>query len=203
MIWERCCTCLEDAVGAAGGRAGRIELCENLKVGGVTPSERNIRLCLTAGLPVNVLIRPRGGDFVFSHSEVAEMLGSIRMCGRLHVNGVVIGALTDRGDIDLSTVRTLVSEAAGADLQVTFHRAFDECADPFLALEDIIGLGCNRLLTSGQAATAPEGSRLLAALVRQAGGRIVVMPGSGVTPDNVQALADVTGAEEFHGTRLF
>ena len=203
MIWERCCTCREDAFEAAAGRASRIELCERLEVGGVTPSERNISLSMEAGLPVNVLVRPRGGNFVFSKGEIDQMLESIRLCGRHRVNGVVIGALTADGNVDVPVMRLLASEAAEAGLQVTFHRAFDECRDPFEALEDIIRLGCSRILTSGHATAAPEGAVVIKELVGQAGDRIIVMPGSGVTPDNVRMLAEVTGASEFHGTKLY
>ena len=203
MLWERCCVSYKDAVEASAGRAARIELCTDLEVGGTTPSGDCIRECLSAGLPVNVLVRPRGGDFVFSADEVEEMLESIRICGANGANGVVIGALLRDGGIDMETMRLLVGEARKHGLSVTFHRAFDRCSDPLTALEEIIELGCDRLLTSGQRPTAAEGRVLIARLVRQAAGRIIVMPGSGVTPDNADFIAAHTGAVELHGTKLF
>lgn len=218
MIWERCCTNLDEVLAAFDGKASRVELCQDLEVGGTTPPEGLILSSVevasardtsaqsvntSAGRhAVNVLIRPRGGDFIYSEKEVASMIESIRFC-RHRCDGVVIGALTQDGSIDMTVMQKLMSEAKAGGLSVTFHRAFDECRDPFVALEQIIGLGCDRLLTSGQAPVATEGQSLIASLVREARGRIIIMPGSGVTPDNVTALASATGAVEFHGTKLF
>ena len=203
MLWERCCVSYQNAVEASAGRAARIELCADLDAGGTTPSRDSIRECLSAGLPVNVLVRPRGGDFVFSADEVGVMLENIRMCGATGADGVVIGALKRDGGIDMETMRLLVGEARKHNLSVTFHRAFDSCSDPLNALEEIIDLGCDRLLTSGQRPTAMEGMDLIAQLVRQSAGRIIVMPGSGVTPENAASIAAHTGAVELHGTKLF
>lgn len=196
---ECCCTSAVEAAEAAAGGASRVELCEELQVGGVTPSERILRETLQkCSLPVNVLIRPRGGDFVYNEAEKEAMIQSIRLCKSLGVNGVVIGALTPEGDIDVSLVRELI--AAAKPLSTTFHRAFDDCRDPFKALEEIIHLGFNRILTSGQAPSAPEGADLIAQLVRKAAGRIVIMPGAGVRPSNIAKLESVTGASEFHSS---
>ena len=203
MLWERCCVSYKEAIEASAGRAGRIELCSNLDVGGTTPSGEGIRECISAGLPVNVLVRPRGGDFFFCADEVKEMLESIRLCGLIGAAGVVVGALRRDGGVDLETMRLLVGEARKHSLSVTFHRAFDSCSKPLVALEEIIDLGCDRLLTSGQMPTAMEGRNLIAQLISQAAGRIIVMPGSGGTPENAALIATHTGAVELHGTKLF
>ena len=206
---ESCCTSAADAVVAQRVGSRRIELCSDLSVGGVTPSEELIRETLLAlakeslstssqgPIPVNILVRPRGGDFVFSEAEIQEMLTEIEMCKRLsvkdsagrecRVSGVVIGALRPDGGIDMAAMRRLV--AAARPLQVTFHRAFDECADVERGLEDVVALGCERLLTSGHAPDAFAGRFTLARLVRQAAGRLVILAGRGVRPHNIDAIA--------------
>ena len=200
LLREACCPSLEAVLAAGRTGACRIELCERLEIGGVTPSEALLRAALAAtDLPVNVLVRPRGGDFVYDEAEVEAMLESIRLCRAQGANGVVIGALTPSGAVDLPVMRRLVAAAKG-DLSVTFHRAFDETADPSAALEDIIALGCDRLLTSGHAPDAFAGRALIGALVRQAAGRIVVMAGCGVRPGNIGQIARETGAPEFHSS---
>ena len=200
LLREACCPSLEAVLAAGRTGACRIELCERLEIGGVTPSEALLRAALAAtDLPVNVLVRPRGGDFVYDEAEVEAMLESIRLCRALGANGVVIGALTPSGAVDLPVMRRLVAAAKGG-LSVTFHRAFDETADPSAALEDIIALGCDRLLTSGHAPDAFAGRALIGALVRQAAGRIVVMAGCGVRPGNIGQIARETGAPEFHSS---
>ena len=147
-----------DAETLAAG-AARVELCECLEVGGLTPSRRFVEQAVSVGLPVNVLVRPRSGSFVFSDEEVRGMLAGIRMCRELGAHGVVIGALRPDGDVDMDNMRLLMAEARGNGterrLSVTFHRAFDCCRDPYPAFEDIVGLGCDRLLTSGHEDTAP------------------------------------------------
>lgn len=199
---EACCPTLESVARAVANGASRIELCRDISCGGLTPSAQMIRQAIQAAgaVPVNVLVRPREGDFVYSAGEVEDMVRSIRQCKIFGVNGVVIGALTPEGDIDLEAMRILLKEAQ--PLHVTFHRAFDECRNPSQALEDIIGLGIERLLTSGHEADAYKGRYALQELVKQAAGRIVIMPGCGITPDNLDEIASVTGASEFHGTRL-
>lgn len=198
---------------AIEGGASRIELCEELGIGGVTPSMELIEAVLdvcnkkanasglskaNGAVPVNVLVRPRGGDFVYSEEEAETMLAQIETCKRLGVNGVVIGALNEKGDIDMPLMKRLI--AATAPLEVTFHRAFDECRDPEKALEDLIALGCKRLLSSGQAKSADDGRTLLAKLVRNDGGRIIIMPGAGINPGNIARIASATGATEYHGS---
>lgn len=199
---EACCPTLESVARTVANGASRIELCRDISCGGLTPSAQMIRQAIQAAgaVPVNVLVRPREGDFVYSAGEVEDMVRSIRQCKIFGVNGVVIGALTPEGDIYLEAMRILLKEAQ--PLHVTFHRAFDECRNPSQALEDIIGLGIERLLTSGHEADAYKGRYALQELVKQAAGRIVIMPGCGITPDNLDEIASVTGASEFHGTRL-
>lgn len=202
MLLESCCTTLEAALSARDRGAGRIELCEDLSVGGVTPSESLASAVIGAmyPVPVNVLVRPRGGDFVFDAEEVARMLDSIDMCKRLGAAGVVIGALTTEGDVDMEVMRCLIARAR--PLSVTFHRAFDVCRDPYGAFGDILALGCDRLLTSGHESSASLGCPLIAELVRRSAGRIIIMPGCGVRPDNIAEIASYTRAVEFHGTAL-
>ena len=210
---EVCCPSLEAVAVAVAAGAGRIELCERLEVGGVTPSESLIKdaLAVSGAVPVNVLVRPREGDFVYSEEEAAQMLESIALCRALGASGVVIGALRSDGSVDMSLMRRLVAAARPAaarpaaalrPLSVTFHRAFDECSDPFAALEDIISLGIDRLLTSGHCANAWEGRFVLKELVERAAGRIVIMPGCGITPANLDEIAAITAAAEFHGSRI-
>ena len=177
-----------------------MELCIRLDVGGVTPPMEMVKEVVGTckGVDVNVLVRPRGGDFVYSEDEVLRMLESIDACKALGVNAVVIGALTPGGDVDLDVMRRLIGRAR--PLKVTFHRAFDECADPRQALEDIIGLGCERLLTSGHEADAYAGRELIAGLVRQAQGRIVIMAGCGVRPRNIVSIESETHADEYHSS---
>ena len=196
---EACCTSLEAVRAAERTGARRIELCEALEIGGVTPSDALLRAVLASTpLPVNVLVRPRGGDFVYTEAEEEAMLGSIRLCRELGANGVVIGALTPEGRVDLPLMRRLM--AAARPLSVTFHRAFDESADPLEALEEVIALGCDRLLTSGHAPDAFAGRALIGELVRRAAGRIVVMAGCGVRPGNIGQIARDSGAPEFHSS---
>ena len=199
---EVCCPDLESVRTAVKAGAGRIELCEELGIGGVTPSETLLHQALdVAGdVPVNVLIRPRGGNFVYTAHEVEQMLRSIQMCRAAGANGVVIGALLADGSVDTATVSRLVLEADGLD--ITFHRAFDESADLRQALEDIIGLGIKRILTSGGCPTAYLGRFVLRDLVSQAAGRISIMPGCGILPSNLNEIASITAATEFHGSKI-
>lgn len=198
-ILEVCVGSVESAIAARDGGAVRVELCSALEVGGVTPSlglMREVRAI--EGLKLHILIRPRGGDFLYDDAEVACMEQDIIAARECGADGVVIGALTADGDIDVSVCRRLV-EAAG-NMSVTFHRAFDMCREPMQALEDIIALGCNRLLTSGRAGTAVEGVALLKQLVEAAGDRLVIMPGCGVNADNARHILDATGACEIHAS---
>jgi len=187
------------ALAAQDGGAGRVELCASLGEGGVTPSYATIALARERLLiPLYVLIRPRAGDFLYNDLELETTRRDIEACARLGCDGVVIGALDADGNVALGVCRELIHAARG--LGVTFHRAFDLARDPALALEDVIALGCERVLTSGQRATAAEGTAQIRALIGYAGKRIVVMPGAGVDSTNVVALRNATGATEFHAS---
>jgi copper homeostasis protein len=190
---------LASALVAQDAGAGRIELCASLGEGGLTPTYATIALARDRlRIPVYVLVRPRAGDFLYSDLELETMLGDIEMCVRLGCDGVVIGALDADGGVDLVQCRQMI--AAAGRLGVTFHRAFDMTREPQRALEDIVALGCARILTSGQCATASEGAALIRALVDQAAQRIVIMPGAGVGALNIAALRTQTGCVEFHAS---
>ena len=198
-ILEICAGSVESAIAARDGGAKRIELCAALEVGGVTPSAGLIAQARKVeGLTLNVIIRPRGGDFLYNEYEVACMEQDILTCKQYGVDGVVIGALTANGDIDTAICKRLIAAADG--MSVTFHRAFDMCRDPRKALEELIGLGCDRVLTSGQATTAQAGIPLLKELVEQGAGRIIIMPGCGVSSANAAAILQATGATEIHAS---
>ena len=198
MKLEVCCADIESVMAAKEGGAHRIELCEALELDGLTPSEELTRQAIATGIPVQVLIRVREGDFVYTPEEVEAMAESIRLAKSLGAHGVVIGALTPSGHIDRPAISRMMEEADG--MSVTFHRAFDVCKNPTEALEDIIALGCHRLLTSGQHVTAYAGIPLLRQLTDQAANRIIIMPGAGVNPQNVMHILSETGATEIHGS---
>jgi copper homeostasis protein len=194
---EICAASLPSALAAQAGGAHRIELCQNLEQGGITPSYGLIRAVRQQlQIPVFVLIRPRPGGFVYNADELEIMRTDVRMCGELDCDGVVLGMLNAAGRVDVPQCQMLL-DAAGP-MEVTFHRAFDSCPNQAEALEEIIKLGCQRVLTSGGQATAEAGKDQLAALVTQAAGRISIMPGAGVSAANLQALANHTRATEFH-----
>lgn len=198
-LLEICAGSIQSALAAQAGGAHRIELCQNLEQGGITPSYGLIKQVLSRlASPVFVLIRPRPGNFHYDADELAIMAADVAQCRALGCAGVVLGALDAAGHVARASCRTLV-EAAGP-LQITFHRAFDVCQNQAQALEEIIALGCHRVLTSGGQASAPAGRAQLAALVRQAAGRIRIMPGAGITPATLPALVQATGAPEFHAS---
>lgn len=198
---EICAGTWQSACAAAQAGAHRIELCSALADGGITPSIGLIKQALTLKdrLKVHVLIRPRGGDFVYTPEEVDLMAEDIRTAVRLGVDGVVIGALTPQGEVDIPACQALVQAAQGVQ-NITFHRAFDMCRDARQALEQIVDLGCNRILTSGLAPTALQGIPMLQSLVQQAAGRLVIMPGCGVGVGNARRILDETGATEIHAS---
>lgn len=184
---------------AVEGGADRIELCGNLAEGGTTPSYGTIRKCREAfSVQLFPIIRPRGGDFLYSAEEFEIMLQDVKLCKELGCDGVVIGMLQADGRIAVDACRKLVD--AAYPLGVTFHRAFDRCVDPFAALEEIIEMGCERILTSGQRPAAPDGVELIAQLNKTADQRIIIMPGSGVRAENIKMLAAKTGCTEFHSS---
>jgi len=189
-------TSLESLESAIEGGADRIELCSNLFCGGTTPSAGLIQAAISeSSVPVHILIRPRPGDFCYNKAEMNLICRDIEFAKQSGAAGIVCGFLLPDGSID-KEITALIVELA-SPLSVTFHRAFDVCRDPQQGLEDIIQAGCQHLLTSGQKNTAIEGRDLIAQLVKQAGDRITIMPGSGVNADNIQQLKE-TGAHEFH-----
>ena len=195
--FEICANSVASCIAAQKGGADRVELCAGIPEGGTTPSFgmiRNARECIDIAL--NVIIRPRGGDFLYSENELREMVYDIQAAKELGADGLVFGCLCPDGSVDMKAMAVLM-EAAG-DTPVTFHRAFDHTSDPFKALEDIISLGCTRILTSGCRPTALEGADLLAQLVEKASDRIIIMPGCGVREGNIAEIARLSGAREFH-----
>ena len=198
-ILEVAANSVASALAAEAGGAARVELCSALEVGGLTPSHATIATAMERlHIPVHVLIRPRAGDFVYDDLECEVMRRDIETCKALGCAGVVIGVLTAAGDPDMPRCRGLMDAARGTS--VTFHRAFDFVRDPEHTLEAIIALGCDRLLTSGQGADALAGAPLIRRLVEQAHGRITIMPGGGIDARNIAAIAQATGAHEFHAS---
>lgn len=190
---------LASALAAQAGGADRVELCTGLELGGLTPSAAQIaQVRERLSIPVYVLIRPRTGDFLYSDDELATMQRDIETCLSLGCDGVVFGALDAAGRIDMARCRPLLSAAGG--MGVTFHRAFDMVRNAAEALEDVVALGAERVLTSGGAASATGGVATIRELVEQAAGRIVVMPGAGIHAGNVADLVQATGATEFHAS---
>lgn len=195
--FEICANSAESCVAAQAGGAHRVELCASMPEGGTTPSFGEIRLARKLiDIRLHVIIRPRGGDFLYTPLELDIMEEDIHMARQAGADGVVFGCLTPEGDLDMPAMRRLMKISEG--MSVTFHRAFDYVRSPEQVLEHLIDLGVNRVLTSGQQPTAMQGASLLAELVRQAAGRIVIMPGCGVNEWNIAELAACTGASEFH-----
>ena len=197
ILIEACVDSVPSAIAAEAGGAGRVELCDDLIEGGTTPSAGTIAECRARlRIPVFVIIRPRGGDFLYSDVEYDVMRRDIAHARSLGADGVVLGLLHADGTVDRERTRALVEMARPQP--VTFHRAFDVARDPEEALDALIGLGVERVLTSGQAPTAPEGAELIARLVQRAAGRIGILPGCGIDETNVRELVAQTGAREVH-----
>jgi copper homeostasis protein len=199
LLVEVCVDSVESALAAEKGGGGRIELCANLLEGGTTPSAGMIEsTCQRVTISINVIIRPRGGDFCYSDLEYEVMRHDILMAKQLGASGVVIGVLNPDGAIDKDRTHALV--ALARPLSVTFHRAFDMARDPHASLETLVGLGIDRLLTSGQEKSALEGLDLITELVRKAGERIIVMPGGGIHERNAARIVSQSKAREIHVT---
>lgn len=196
--FEVCTNSVESCIAAQAGGANRVELCAGIPEGGTTPSYGEIAVAreLLSSTKLHVIIRPRGGDFLYSPIEVRTMLKDIETARQLGADGVVFGCLTADGEIDIPVMQQLMNASVG--LSVTFHRAFDVCRDASKALEQIIELGCNRILTSGQQPNAEAGIPLLTALHKQAAGRIILLAGCGVNEMNIHRIAAETGINEFH-----
>lgn len=194
---EICLDSTESAIIADKAGADRVELCENLFGGGTTPSAGTIKTARNSvKLGLHVIIRPRPGDFCYTDTEFQVMLEDVRFCRDAGVDGIVIGILNSDGTVDMERNSALINEAG--DMSITFHRAFDVAIDPFKALEDIIELGCHRILTSGQEASVLEGAELIRDIIKKADGRIIIMPGGDITERKLPRVIRETGACEFH-----
>ena len=198
---EVCANSLESVLAGQAGGAVRIELCTNSEEGGITPSLVQIqRVRMAVDIQLYILIRPRIGDFIYDVGEFERMKQIIQLCGAMGCDGVAVGMLTPQGAVDTRRCAELIRMARDFAMGVTFHRAFDCCSDQFQALEDIINLGCDRILTSGGRRSAPEGAAVIKQLIDRAAGRISIMPGAGITDENIAELVRTTGLKEFHGT---
>lgn len=196
-IIEICLESVESVIAAEKGGADRVELCSDLFEGGLTPTIGTVKTALKkSNIKINAMIRPRGGDFCYSDEEFEVMKEDIKAFKETGINGIVFGILTPEGDIDVKRSKEIIELAR--PLAVTFHRAFDMTRDPYKSLEELIELGVDRVLTSGQEATVPEGADLLEELVQIAGDRIIVMPGCGITERNFPKLRAKIKAKEYH-----
>ena len=196
---EICVDSLHSAQSAEAGGATRVELCAALSEGGLTPSAGLIEVTIKSlNIPVHILIRPRRGDFFYSAPEFEIMKQDIKTAKALGADGVVLGVLKADGQIDVERTATLI--ALAAPLSITFHRAFDMTPDPFRALEDVIQLKADRLLTSGQQNSALAGAYLIRALIKMAGSRLIIMPGGGISEESISKLISITGATAYHGS---
>lgn len=201
MICEICVDSVAGVTAAKEAGAARVELCASLIEGGITPSRGMIRAARRIdGIKLHVIIRARGGDFLFSDDEFAVMAADVETAKAEGADGVVIGQLMADGLIDEARTKVLMTLAR--PMAVTFHRAFDMTPDPFSALETLIGLGVDRVLTSGQEASVLEGLPLITELVRRAGDRIIVMPGGGITARNVERIVSAARPKEIHFAAL-
>lgn len=202
FLFEACVDSLHSALEAQRGGAGRLELCASLTLGGTTPSYGLVKLVKEqVHLPVHVLIRPRAGDFIYSSTELAVMLEDIEMVGKLGVEGVVIGVLTNHKEIDVPLMRRLLDKCQEFGLSVTFHRAFDLVREPVQSLMLLMKLdGVSRVLTSGQQENAQDGIELIRLLMTKTTGRIGIMPGGGVSELNARYIVEQTGVHELHGS---
>lgn len=196
--FEICANGVESCIAAQEGGADRVELCAGIPEGGTTPSYGEIKKAreVLQSTLLHVIIRPRGGDFLYSGLELERMKADIDIARELGADGVVFGCLNADGSIDMEANRCLLEHAKG--LNTTFHRAFDRCNDPVKALEQLIELGFDRVLTSGQRPTATEGADLLRRLHELADGRIIILAGCGVNEENIKSLQAQTGVHEFH-----
>ncbi len=199
LKFEICSGSLQSALNAQQAGAHRVELCSALSLGGLTPSYGFIEMARKRlNIDVNVLIRPRQGDFLYNSDEIAVMIRDIIACAQMGVNGVVIGALDPYGNVDMDACRAMVAVAKHNGLSVTFHRAIDRSCNIMAALEDVISLGADRVLSSGGKHTSYEGMEILAQMNRAAAGRISIMPGGGVNAGNIKEILKVTGVSEIH-----
>lgn len=198
---EVCAGSVQSAIEGQKGGAVRVELCDNLIEGGTTPALSQIEKSRELlHIQLNVIIRPRGGDFLYNDLEFELMKMDIHHCGKAKCDGVVIGMLNADGSVDIQRNAELISIARQYEMSITFHRAFDRCRDLFKSLEDIIELGCDRILTSGGEKTAIEGKNIIKKLIEKSQDKIIIMPGGGITEDNISELVKATNLKEFHGS---
>jgi copper homeostasis protein len=201
ILKEACVGSFKEALSAVSKGAHRLELCDNLQEGGTTPSYGTIALAQEKlQTPLLVMIRPRGGNFVYTPDELEIMLHDIKTCKDLGVYGVVFGALTVHNTLDIAAMKTLV--AASKPMKITCHMAFDELDDPIAGLDSLSELAIDRVLTKGGKTNATDGINTLKQLVAHAKGRIIVVAGGGVNANNYQMIADATGVREVHGTKI-
>lgn len=194
---EVCIDSIESAINSQKGGAARVELCDNMFEGGTTPSAGSIAVCRELlDIDLNIIVRSRGGDFYYTDYEFEAMKHDIETAKKLGCNGVVFGILKPDGSIDKERCSELIELAK--PMSTTFHRAFDVCSDPFKGLDDLIELGFDRVLTSGQESSVLEGIELLKELITRAGDKIIVMPGCGITTRNFKKIHSVLGAKEYH-----
>lgn len=194
---EICCYSAESAILAEKSGAHRIELCDNYTEGGTTPSFGIIKQTLQkVNIPVNVIVRPRGGDFLYSDLEYEIIKEDVIKIKELKANGIVVGFLLANGEIDIVRTQEIIKLAS--PMEVTFHRAFDMCHDPFKALEQLKDIGITRILTSGTKNNAIEGSNIIRELVQKSDNKILIIPGSGINESNLEELIIKTNAQEFH-----
>lgn len=199
MLFEVCAQSYTSALTAQKGGADRIELCGALPLGGITPSYGAMKLTRDyLQIPICVLVRPRSGDFLYSESEMEEILRDIEFCKMIGMDGIVVGAQLQDGQLNIPFMKQMKSLAGGMDL--VCHRVFDQTPDPFKAMEELIEMGYDRILTSGQEPTAFEGKDLIAQLIEKSNNRITIMPGSGITEHNAKELVDISKATEIHFT---
>jgi len=197
LVLEVCIDSVEAAIAAQKGGADRVELCANLLEGGTTPSAGAIQLARArVEIGLNVMIRPRGGDFCYSDVEFEVMTLNVELANKLGADGVVFGVLNEDGSVDMERTGALVGLAR--PMSVTFHRAFDMTRDPHEAMEALIDLGIDRVLTSGQENSVLEGLDLITNLVQKVGDQIIVMPGAGITERNIKKIVEHSGAKEVH-----
>jgi copper homeostasis protein len=196
-VFEVCVDSIESALAAERGGATRVELCSDLLEGGLTPSYGVLNVARERlAIGIMAMVRPRGGDFCYSEAEFAAMLHDVRVAKEVGANGIVFGVLTPDGEVDVERSRQVIDQAR--PLAVTFHRAFDMTRDPFVALESLVALGVDRILTSGQEPSVLEGIELIAELVERAGGRVIIMPGGGITDRNVGRIRARVPVNELH-----
>ena len=198
MIKEACVESFEKALEAQNNGANRIELCENLAVGGTTPSYGTVKVCLEKlDIPIFPMIRARGGSFVYSKDEIEIMKEDIKVFKDLGVKGLVLGCLTSDNKIDLELTKTLVNLAY--PMEITFHKAIDEISNPLDYIEDLVNIGIKRILTSGGKATALEGKDLINDMIKKSNGRLKIVVAGKVTKENLNELSNLISADEFHG----